>query len=62
MIARGDSEEEDEDDMQRDDWNILDFELQPIFQLSSSPNSTRHTNPLKSRSSKSSHSINVAGR
>jgi hypothetical protein len=36
MMSGGDSEEEDEDDMQRDDRNILDFELQPIVQLSSS--------------------------
>jgi hypothetical protein len=33
MMSGGDSEEEDEDDMQRDDRNILDFELQPIVQL-----------------------------
>jgi hypothetical protein len=36
MMSGRDSEEDDEDDMQRDDRNILDFELQPIVQLSSS--------------------------
>jgi hypothetical protein len=30
MSGRDSEEEEDEDDMQRDDRNILDFELQPI--------------------------------
>jgi hypothetical protein len=35
MMSGRDSEEDDEDDMQRDDRNILDFELQPIVQLSS---------------------------
>jgi hypothetical protein len=35
MSGRDSEEEEDEDDMQRDDRNILDFELQPIVQLSS---------------------------
>ena len=36
MSGRDSEEEEYEDDMQRDDRNILDFELQPIVQLSSS--------------------------
>ena len=36
MSGRDSEEEEDEDDMQRDDRKILDFELQPIVQLSSS--------------------------
>jgi hypothetical protein len=34
MMTGGDSEDDDEDDMHRDGRDLLDFELQPIVQLS----------------------------